>query len=204
MWCDPSREIRFGEDTDFKFVKQFQGNVTCKELARLCVCYSVARTIPGKDPTHEKYRAFVNMLNRDRNTAVVQENMADFIEDRVNEMEEHYGKRFLSAITKAFWMLKRHPIIIYDSNACKGLREFGLPPGSNGDYSRYVESWLQFSQRPEESQQLSAALAWLPESQASRSLAEQGITADQVRAWAIEPWFRDRVLDIYLFFVGKT
>ena len=137
------------------------------------------------------------MLNRYRNTDLTRENMPGFIEDRVKEMEKHYGKRFLSAITKAFWMVKQHPIIIYDSNACKGLRRFNLPPGS-GDYSRYVESWLQFSRRPGVSQQLSAALAWLPESRASRSLARRSITPDQVRAWAAEPWFRDRVLDILL------
>jgi hypothetical protein len=203
QWCDAGRKGRFGEDTDWKFVRQFQKDVTCEGLARLCVCYTVARTIPGKDPTHEKYRAFANILNRDRNIYLTLENMPGFIEGRVKELEKHYGKRFLSAITKAFWMVKQHPVIIYDSNARKGLRRVGLSPGS-GDYSRYVASWLEFYRRPKVSQQLSAALEWLPKSQASRSLREQGITSGQVRALGVKPWFRDRVTDIYLFSVGES
>jgi hypothetical protein len=196
QWCDPNRESRL-KDTDRQFVQQFQSRrgVTCEQLARFCFCYAVHRTIPGKDSSHKKYQAFANMLNRHRDAEVTPQ----FIEDRVEEMRRHYGARFLSAITKAFWMLRQDSVIIYDGYVRRALSLLSSQPG-NGDYPRYVDSWLQFSQRPEMSEKLSNALAWLPDSRAARLLAKRDIsTSRQIHSWSAEPWFRNRVLDIYLW-----
>ena len=206
QWCDPERKIdgkrpRYSE-TDLSFVEQFRGNFTCGQLHRFCVCYAVARTVPGKDPTHGKYQTFVDMLKSHRHTLVTRETMPRFVVDRVDEMATHYGKKFLSAVTKALWMVKQHPIVIFDSYAYRALVRLGLSP--EGDYSKYVGSWLEFSRRPKESRELSDALARLPESPAARSLEKRSIAeTKQVREWAEQPWFRDRVVDMYLWFAGK-
>jgi hypothetical protein len=175
QWCDPNRKSRF-PDLDCDFVKQFQSRdgITCEQLARFFVCYAVARTIPGRDLPEDKYEKFVKMLKDHRRAAITPR----FIEDRVEEMKRPYQKKLLSAISKAFWMLRQHPVVIYDGNACKGLGRFGLQPG-NGDYSRYVKSWVEFSQRPNVSKQLRDALRWLPKSRAARSLRYK-ISAKQV------------------------
>ena len=208
QWCDPDRKVngkhpRYSE-TDRSFVEQFSRDFTCSELNRFCVCYAVHRTIPGiSDTTYSKYQAFVDMLKRHRHTLVKREQVPHFIGERVDEMAHHYGKRFLSAVTKAFWMLRQHPIVIVDSYACKALRRLGFP-ATEGEYSRYVESWLELSGRPKESKELSDALTWLPDSPASRSLQDRGIaTSEEVRNWAKQPWFRDRVIDMYLWFAGN-
>ena len=205
QWCDPDRQIdgkrpRYSE-TDNSFVEQFTRDFTCTELHRFCVCYAVHRTIPGKDPTHKKYQPFVDMLKRHRQTPVTREDAVRFIGERVDELVQHYGKgRPLSAVTKAFWMVKQHPMIIFDNNVSRGLGRLGLP---TGDYTRYVNSWLELSRRPKECKELLEALMWLPESPPARSLENRGIaTTGQVRKWAEEPWFHDRVIDMYLWFAG--
>lgn len=202
MWCDPVRPGRF-KDTDETFVRQFQRGVTCEELGRFFVCYAVARTIPGKDHEgYERYQPFRDMLEQHRNIEIVPEAMPGFIQTRVDEMAKQYGRRLLSAVTKAFWMLKQHPIIIYDSKASRGLRRHALQPGS-GDYGRYVKSWRQFSELPKIKHELTEALAVLPESRLSGSLEERGIaTKDEIRSLSRKPWFSDRVVDMYLVLRG--
>src|SRR5208283_4160166 len=107
-WCavDYLREIWWSQDR--RLMRDFSEEVNCEMLHDMCVLYRVARTIPGNGI--EKYHPFVEMLNRYRGTVMTKENVPTIIEDELLNMGQVYGRNFLSAITKAFWMMKQHPV----------------------------------------------------------------------------------------------
>ena len=132
-------EIWWPQDRDL--LRHFAGPVTNTLLHSLCVSYRVARTIPGSGLA--KYQPFVDMLNSHRETVLTKENTPEIIEDELANMYKIFGKNILSAITKALWMMKQHPVAIYDSYAWEGLRRLGLKPGYGG-YRAYYEAWFKF------------------------------------------------------------
>jgi hypothetical protein len=194
----------FGQgEQDKRLVAEFSnGVVTCEMLRDLCspAKYGVARTVPGHGP--DKYKRFADMLNGYHNTVMTRENVPGIIEREFVNMRNTYGKGFLSAITKAFWMMKQHPVVIYDSNAWKGLQRLGLAPGSDG-YPTYFNSWFRFFDDPQTQNGLDEALSWLPESSSASGLIESGRTdASEIGRLALSPLFRNRVTDIRLFYAG--
>jgi hypothetical protein len=97
-------------------VRDFSGEVNCEILHNLCVLYRVARTIPGYGI--DKYHIFVEMLNRHCGTVMTKENVPNIIKARILEYgggRKVHGRNFLSAITKALWMMQQHPVAISDS-----------------------------------------------------------------------------------------
>ncbi len=192
QWCSYDRG----------FVRGFSsGPVTCELLSKMCYRYEVARTVPGHGP--QKYGKFAEMLNRNRDSQMTRQNVAEIIEREFRSMQGAYGKRFLSAITKAFWMMKRHPVAIYDRNARQGLRRFGLPSGEN-NYLIYFDSWFKFFERPDVQRGLDDALAWLRGSPCALNLQKtQKLSSDELSKLARSEWFRNRITDMRLFSKGK-
>lgn len=172
------------------------GNVTCEMLHRLSVEYAVARTIPGYGIP--KYQPFADMLNRHRDTAMTKQNTPSIIEQELANMREAYGANFLSAITKAFWMMEQHPVVIYDSYGWEGLRRLRLAPGYNG-YRTYYDAWFRFFDNRDTQRGLDEAVSWLPESAYAHSLLKTGkIDAPSLKSIAESQWLRNRVADRYL------
>jgi hypothetical protein len=150
--------------------------------------------VPGSGP--DKYKQFAAMLNGYRETTIERQDVPSIIEKELASMKSVYQKGFLSAITKAFWMMKGHPIVIYDSNARKGLRYFSLDPGRHSDYRTYFDSWFSFFDRPEIQLGLTDAADWL--------LEKKKIQDEQLRNFIKSEHFRNRVTDIRLFFAGAA
>jgi hypothetical protein len=199
-WCAEDYFTQLWWPQDRKLMLEFSENVTCEILHNLCVLYRVARTIPGYGIA--KYRPFVDMLNRHRGTAMTRENAPSIIEEELSNMRRAYGKNFLSAITKALWMMKQHPIAIYDSYAWEGLRRRGLAPGYEG-YRAYYKAWFRFFEEPDTQSGLNDALSWLPESAFVKSLLKAGLLVDsELKSLAGSMWFRNRVADRRLCFDG--
>jgi|GEM_PF-4428378 len=167
VWCSYDRP----------FLPQFSACVvTCDALHDLCVRYRVARTIPGHIENlrvEGKYRPFADMLNKYRNTEMTRENVPGIIDREVVNMKEQYGRYFWSAISKAFWMMKRHPVIIYDNFAWWGLQRLGLKPGNN-TYREYFDSWFRFFEQNNTKDGLDDALEWLRSSPYTQGLLEKG------------------------------
>ena len=194
----------FGQgEQDKRLVANFSsGVVTCEMLRDLCspAKYGVARTVPGHGS--DKYKRFADMLNGYRNTVMTRETVPGIIEREFVNMRKAYGRGFLSAITKAFWMMKQHPVVIYDSNAWKGLHRLGLAPGSDG-YRTYFNSWFTFFDDAQTQNGLDEALSWLPESSSASGLIESGrADTSEIGRLALSPLFRNRVTDIRLFYAG--
>lgn len=124
-------------------------------------------------------------------------------------------------MTKSFFMMKQHPVVIRDSNTWKGLQQRGLRPGSNDtySYSTYFNAWFKFFDDPETKKGLDDALTWLPESPAAKQIIEkakavaakqgQAVAEEKEQAVAAEigelaadPLIRNRVTDMRLFYEG--
>jgi len=155
------------------FPKFSAGEVTCEMLHDLCSRYGVARTIPGhinKLGVEGKYRPLADMLNRYRDAGMTRENVPGIVDLEIANMREPYGGRSLrSAISKAFWMMKRHPVVIFDSFAWQGLQRLGLKPGYD-TYRGYFNSWFRFFEQEDTKDGLDDALEWLRSSPYTQSL----------------------------------
>lgn len=177
---------------DRDFVRQFSGRqVTCEMLRELASRdnYGVARSIPGRIEelgVEGKYRPFANMLNKYQTATMTRETVPDIIDREVENMREPYkGNHLWSAISKAFWMMKQHPVVIYDSYADKGLRIEGLRPGDT-TYRQYFEAWFQFFERDDTVNALNETVSWAKVSYSS-----------EVHSIP-QSWLRNRFADIWL------
>ena len=142
------------------------------------------------------------MLNRHRGAVVTRDNAADIVEQGLSDMQKVYGRGFLSAITKALWMMKQHPVVIYDSKAKRGLRQL-RPAPEYKDYRSYFNAWFRFFDDPHTQKGLDDGLSWLPESPAARALIKGGKTdSEEIQRLAASTLFRNRVTDIRLFYAG--
>ncbi len=203
----------FGQDEqDKRFVKEFESTITFGMLDDLFKKYSVARTIPGDDPA--RYERFAEMLNRHRETEMTKENVPSIVEQEGNNLRQPFAKprlhtrRPISAITKSLWMMKQHPIVIYDGNTWEGLQRRAdrlgrrdLKPG--GSYRSYYSAWFEFFVDPETKKGLDESLKWLPESRAAQRIMEAGrASADDIRMLAAKDLMRNRVTDMRLFYEG--
>jgi hypothetical protein len=189
-------------ELDRRLVAKFSSSpVTCEMLRDLCspAKYGVARTVPGHGP--QKYLKFADMLNHYQDTVMTRVNVPDIIEQELASMRKAYGKGFPSAISKALWMMKQHPVVIYDSFAWNGLQRLGLAPGS--DYRTYFNSWFKFFDKNDTQYGLADALSWLPCSPVASSLIQAGrVDASEIQRLAASQLFRNRVTDIHLYCAG--
>jgi phage terminase small subunit len=121
----------------------------------------------------------------------------------MQKVEAYKGKTFLSALTKAFWMMKRHPVVIYDSNARRGLRRYGFPSGEN-NYSIYFDSWFKFFDSAETKRNLDDAVTWLAKKSpyAQDVLKRKSISLKELHELTGSDWFRNRVADMHLFYAA--
>lgn len=73
---------------------------------------------------------------------MTRENVPGIVDLEIGSMREAYGGRSIcSAISKALWMMKRHPVVILDSFARQGLQRLGLRPGHD-TYRECFNSWF--------------------------------------------------------------
>jgi hypothetical protein len=201
---------------DRRLVTSFKGTVTCEMLHDLFVKYGVIRTVPGDGM--DRLKTFADMLNNYREITMTKENVAGIVEREVVSMREVYGKGPLSAITKSFWMMKQHPVVIYDDNTWRGLWRRGLAPGYNR-YGTYFDSWFKFFDDPETQKGLGDAMNWLADSPAAKQLVEKAekdtlrdgqaaaaekgrLVEEEIKALAASQLMRNRVTDMRLFYEG--
>jgi len=133
------------------------------------------------------------MLNSLRHVEMTMQTVPGIIEQACSDMEEEYGKSLPSAISKAVWMMKGHPIVIYDSRAWEGLRGSGLAPGYYG-YRRYFNAWFTFFDRSETQESLDDAVASL--SGLSR------IDNAELKELTASGRLRNRIVDLWLWNKG--
>jgi hypothetical protein len=188
---------------DRQFIREFStSEVSCAALHDLCVKYGVARTVPGyisEAGIEGKYRAFADMLNKYRNIIMTQQNVPQIMKRETDNMWKAYGGRtFESAISKALWMMKLHPVVIYDAYAWYGLQAVGLKP-RDYSYRAYFDSWFRFFEQRDTRVALDDAVRYLMSLPPTQELIGAGtISAADIDS----PWFRNRITDVRLWFLG--
>jgi hypothetical protein len=183
--------------TDRRLIADFSSAVTCAKLADLCspTRYKVARTVPGYGS--QKYEPFTRVLNSLHNVNVTRESAPVIVEQACRELFEVYGRSIPSAISKTLWMMKGHPIVVYDRLAKGGLRKNGFVLA--GLYEPYYSSWFSFFDRPSTQRALDEVCAWIPESpSAQRLVATRRTSPEELRQFVVSDRFRNRVVDVSL------
>jgi hypothetical protein len=135
--------------------------------------FDVARGLARLEPA-------LDILDGFRSPALTPTTFVDAVNTVRREFAIAYGKSdLLSAATKLLWLVHQHPVVIFDGNVKTALG------ASGSDYDMYLHLWNQRFQELE------------PEiRQATAALQRQGVGP------AGEEWFRRRVLDIHLWYVG--
>jgi hypothetical protein len=158
-------------EMDRGFIQDFsRRRIEPAALCEMCVTYGVNRNVSGHGA--KRYRRFATMLERYQKVQMSSKNVPSVVEEVLRGMRKVYGAGVLSAITKALWMLKGHPVVIYDNFASQGLRQYGLR-GRNRNYSAYFKAWIDFFECPDTKRDAGDAQDWLLSSDFVRSLAKE-------------------------------
>lgn len=111
-----------------------------------------------------------------------------------SEFRNSFGSYNISAASKLFWLKHRTPYIIYDSRAARSLRAMGCT-FENGNYTQYSDCWREQFYKREKS--LSFAASRLNEIRPF--LPNWHDPEEYLKSIPGEPWFLERVFDIYLW-----
>jgi hypothetical protein len=210
----------FGQnEQDKRFVKEFESTITVEKLDNMFGKYNLSRNfvngVCGYGPA--RLQRFADMLNGYRDKEITKKEFPDIVENELENMREAYGFEPLSAITKSFWMMHQHPVVIRDTLALEGLNRRGLGPGST--YRTYFAAWFKFLDDPGTQKGLDEAIKWLPESPAAHGImeaaradgAKQGESAAEekvqavgleIRELAAKQLMRNRIVDMRLLYEG--
>ncbi len=194
---------------DSGFVIAFERGPTAGALARLLTEYKVIRNFKKKDKNagDERFQQFVDVLASVK-TVHALANALDSVKvvNHINDgIRPHYEsakhKNFISAASKAAWMVFRHPVAIYDSLACDALRSLGHK-FSAGNYEGYYNAWTAYY--ADKKANIEAAARWVTSSDYARRLTDHGATTPQaVEDWVSTDWFQNRICDQRLVWLGS-
>src|SRR5438477_36848 len=131
--------LRFWIKIDQVHYTAFQEHFGEDTVRQLLIAYKAIRTIPGD------IAQFVRAVGRGRDTKLTPQRVASVLGRISDRLEQQYGRRCVSAVSKACWMIHRHPVAIYDSYALGGFKSLrgGRVSFHPGDYSAFYELWRE-------------------------------------------------------------
>jgi len=112
--------------------------------------------------------------------------------------ENTFGKYNVSAASKLLWLTYRSPFVILDARAARGLKRVTDRRFRSNNYRDYTAIWRQFYR--ERHAEIVAAVDLLPKARAFMPDFRQ--SERELRELCSAEWFRERVLDNYLWEVG--
>lgn len=195
---------------DKGYCDALSGNDEEKKLSALknaATFYRIARTLPLKYDEERglgRLEPVLDILdgikpNNFQNSSPNNEKVINEIEKIASEISEQYGnaKKMLSATTKFLWLKLKQPILIYDSRARNALEEKGKPLDN---YYKYYEKWRK--EFEVHKKQVEDACVELSNHHLYAIVQTAGIKK-YIKGVSAEPWFHERVFDIYLWNKGK-
>jgi hypothetical protein len=172
---------------------EFAGNPTLTQIRSALRYFQVARTFAGlaSDEAAQDVADALRQVDDDSHLSP---------EVKVTTLASRFREKFnqfnLSASSKLFWLKHREPYVIYDSRSVAALRDFG---GSfdNANYGEYCKCWReQYIRRQLAIKQAASRLREI------RSFLPYDRTEAELTTLASQPWFVERVFDIYLWEMG--
>lgn len=184
-----------------RFYHESINNGTRKErlvsIKKAATYYKVARNLPkeyDEDIGYERYEPIVKILDK----AIASDFSGDTVksiskvQDKISRAYGHRG--VLSITTKLLWLKIRDPIIIYDSQARKALNT------EDGDLSGFCEAWRdEYSRHDKTIASVCGGLHRVAKYSCDQSIA----TPKYVQEVSAQPWFQERVFDVYLWHKGQ-
>ncbi|GEM_PF-5487901 len=130
---------------DRELVERFKKTIRPDDVDKVFRFYGVSRNVPDKKRQGtQRYRKLATILNRLKKRKITKEKVSE----AVGRVSGIYGPRTLSAASKAVWMLKQSPVIIYDSRALRALNEMNNKKKQNpGDYEGFSSAWREVFRR---------------------------------------------------------
>lgn len=158
--------------------------------------YRIARNLPSKYDEKKNIARYKPVLNIIDNLthSYFENNAVEKICEIRSEISNEYGNRnVLSLTTKFLWIKIKRPILIYDSQARIAIG------AKDGDLKSYYEKWHEgFRANKKEIAEVCSKL-----SKMNKYVVNQDIgTEEYIKGVASEPWFHERVFDIYLWNKG--
>ncbi len=155
--------------------------------------FRVARNLPTAFEANGRYQSILEVLNKIGDVNL--DNVVDVVGEVQEQISGHYGGRnVLSATTKFLWLKVKSPIRIYDQQAHKALDT------EDKDFISFNEAFTDRYDKCEE--KIKEACSNL------KSILSYSVRPDmkheELAKLVSEPWFRERVLDIYLWNQGST
>jgi len=186
---------------DRKFCEALEGQDEAAKLGALAEAaafYKVARNLRKVHDVENgilRYKPVLDVIDPLAPITFQGAQLIPSIMDVESQISQRYGDRgVMSLTTKFVWLKMKSPIVIYDSRARKAL---GTNPGDiHAYYSRWRE---QFNSSCNE---ISAACASLPRVH-EYSEAPKLATPQYIEGIASQPWFKERVFDVYLWSLGS-
>jgi hypothetical protein len=192
---------------DRNLLSKYSGRIATSEMVdKVCRKYRLSRSFKlnrnSQGHERERYEPFARILNALHPTQMTMQTLASAFNGAIVEMQKEYGKVLISALSKTLWMMRQHPVVIYDANVRKGLRNCHLPPG-DGDYPTYFTSWFSFYDRPDTKAGIDDAVAWLPDCPKVQSILKTGrIQALELNHFLQSDALRNRTTDMRLASLG--
>lgn len=181
-WC----EVLAGDHEDKKLAA----------LAEAAVHYSVARNLPKAFDFEKgipRYKPVLDAIdNLDPITFQGDRLIPSIVEVGSQISETYGGQDLISLTTKFLWLKMKSPVVIYDARAMKALS------AKRKDIEDYYSRWRkQFASHGNE---INAACELLPK--AHKYSAPNAATPQYIEGIASQPWFKERVFDVYLWDLG--
>ena len=176
--------------------KKAAENKHLKTLKQAGAFYRVARNLPTAievSMDKKRYEPVLSILN-EVSLSTVNKSPVSQIIDTSNKISAQYKRKSaLSLSSKFLWLKFRSPILIYDSQARKALNV------KEGDIETYFYEWKnQFESNREKIEEVCNKLAAL----SLYAINQEIGTKDYIDTISQQPWFHERVFDIYLWSKG--
>jgi hypothetical protein len=186
---------------DRKFCEALEGDDEAAKLHALteaAAFYRVARNLPKAHDVDKqilRYKPVLDVIDALTPITFQEPQLISSIMEVRSQISQRYGDRGVTSLTTKFlWLKMKSPIVIYDSQARKAL---GTKPGDiPAYYSRWREQFNSFCD------EINAACASLPRVH-EYSAAANVPTPQYIQGIASQPWFKERVFDVYLWSLGS-
>jgi hypothetical protein len=170
------------------------GNPSLQQVRSALQYFQVARTFEGLRSDKAAEAVAKALRQVDRNSQLSPEEKVMTLASR---FKESFNRFNLAAASKLLWLKHRWPYIIYDSRAVNALRGLGCK-FQTANYTEYCKCWRNEyggcqKQIKQAGSRLHVVRAFLPSSFAKKA---------ELMALASQPWFLERVFDIYLWETG--
>jgi hypothetical protein len=172
--------------------EQIAGNPSLTQIRSALRYFQVARTFKGlksDEAAQAVADAFREVAGRSQLSP----------EEKVSALASRFQERFkqfnLSASSKLLWLKFKEPYVIYDSRAVRALKDMGCKLKDKITYGEYCRHWREHYGQREAA--IKKAASRLPEVKAF--LPPWHRTEAELTQLAAQPWFLERVFDIYLW-----